>query len=142
MASVYTKKEVEKMTTMYTKNPCLEVVNKLSVLLNKPRKSIISKLVKEGVYVTQGYRTKRGKVPTTKLATVRDIEGALGVKLPGLDKAPKTTLETIAEIIVDQTQTLGFALDDLANASEDNRVLRDMLNSKDTYDHGLDNAAT
>ena len=64
--SNYTPREVEKLIDIYTANPCLETVDKLTVELNKPRKSIIAKLVKEGVYVTRGYRTKTGEVPVTR----------------------------------------------------------------------------
>ena len=70
MPSSYTEKEVNKMIDVYTDNPCMETVEKLMTLLNRPKKSIIAKLVKEGVYVTRGYRTKTGEVPITKLELV------------------------------------------------------------------------
>ena len=88
------------------------------VMINKPRKSIIAKLVKEGIYVTRGYRTKRGEVPTTKLQLVRAIEDALDIELPDLDKAPKTTIQKLKEAVVEQTSFLEDTLASLRDTSE------------------------
>lgn len=117
MASSYTKQETDKLRDVYLKSPCLETVSKLSVILNRPRKSIISKLVKEGIYVRKGYRTKMGGVPITKLQLVRSIEDALDIKLPDLSKAPKSTLQVLSDTIVDQTMLLEDSLQDLKGAS-------------------------
>jgi hypothetical protein len=126
MASTYTKKEVDELIDTYTKNPCLEVVNALSVTLNKPRKSIISKLSKEGVYVTRGYTNKMGATPITKLQVVREIESALDTKLPDLDKAPKPTLLKLSTALKEITQLLEDSLQELKEASEVNRVLSEI----------------
>lgn len=123
----YTKKEVEKMVDLYTDNPCLEVVDKLSVLLNKPRKSVIAKLVKEGVYLRRGYRSKTGEIPITKLDLVHDIEDALDTKLPGLDKAPKITLKELRTTVIDSVQLLEDSLEELKNASGLNETYQDLL---------------
>jgi len=122
MASSYTKKETEKLIDTYTATPDLKTVGRLSVLLNKPKKSIISKLVKEGVYIKKGYVTKTGETPITKLQLVRSIEDALDTKLPDLDKAPKTTLKALSDIVVEQAQMLEDALEDLGKRSETQRV--------------------
>lgn len=114
---MYTKKETEEMIDIYTENPCLEVVSKLSVLLNKPKKSIISKLVKEGVYLKKGYTTKSGEIPITKLQLVRGIEDALDTKLPDLDKAPKTTLKELNTVVIDMAQLLEDTLEELRSTS-------------------------
>jgi hypothetical protein len=131
MASSYTLTEIKTMTDMYTDNPCLEVVGKLSVLLNKPRRSIISKLVKEGVYIRRGYTTKYGKTPVTKLQVVREIEDALDTLLPGLDKAPKTTLHALCKSILEVDNTLETTLEELAIASGAAIATKDMLAAKD-----------
>lgn len=122
MVSSYTKQEVDKMVDMYTKDPCLEIVGKLSVLFNKPRKSIISKLVKEGVYIRKGYRTKSGGVPITKLQLVRSIEDALDIKLSDLAKAPKSTLQILSNSIIDQAILLEDVLEELKGDTETIRV--------------------
>lgn len=127
MSSIYSNKEVEKMIEMYSDNPCLEVVARLSVLFNKPKKSIISKLVKLGVYQARGYRSKTGRVPITKLQIVRAIEDATDTKLPGLDKSPKGTLEALSKSIVDICTLLEDSLEELKNTSEVTRVREEIL---------------
>ena len=126
MPSSYTEKEVNKMIDVYTDNPCMETVEKLMTLLNRPKKSIIAKLVKEGVYVTRGYRTKTGEVPITKLELVRAIEDALDISLPGLDKAPKNTLKNLSTTIVEQTELFDDALDSVQELTESLRVFEEM----------------
>jgi len=127
VASSYTNKQVDKMIDIYTDNPCLEVVNKLSVMFNRPRKSIISKLSKEGVYIKLGYRSKSGEVPITKLQLVRSIEDALDIKLPGLDKTQKATLKLLSDTVVEQTQMLEDTLEELGRRFENKRVQDDIL---------------
>jgi hypothetical protein len=59
-----------------------------------PRRSIIAKLSKAGVYVVPTRISKvTGDVPETKVQLVKKIEEKLGIDdLYGLDKAPKLTL--------------------------------------------------
>jgi len=111
------------MIDIYTDNPIIETVNRLSVLLNKPKKSIISKLSKEGVYITIGYRDKRGAMPVTKIAIVREIEDALDTKLPDLDKAPKTTLKALAQSVTEMAILLEDSLE-VDNIREEMRILQ------------------
>ena len=101
----YTNSETKKLIEMYIAEPNLDNVSKLSVYFNKPKKSIISKLVKEGVYVRKGYRTKTGSIPITKLQIVRDLEDLLDVKLTDLDKAPKSTLMNLRRCIEETIDT-------------------------------------
>jgi hypothetical protein len=54
----YTEKETRELIELYESNPCLEMVSRLAVRFNKPKKSIIGKLSKEGVYQKLGYRSK------------------------------------------------------------------------------------
>ena len=126
MASSYSETEVQKMIEKYTSNPCLEMVDRLSVEFNRPRKSIIAKLVKEGVYVTKGYLSKTGETPVTKLQLVRTIEDNLDNSYPGLDKTPKTTLKKLAEDIELQTRTLEDALEEVDRMNENSRVMKEM----------------
>jgi hypothetical protein len=121
--ATYTEKEVKILHELYGANPCLEVVDKLSVKLNKPRKSIISKLVKEGIYVTRRYTDKRGNTPITKLAIVRSIENSLSLQLPGLDKAPKGTLIQLEQNISE----MSTVLDELQECYETINTLQEMI---------------
>jgi len=125
--SSYTKTEIEKIIDVYSDNPCLEVVDKLSVMFNRPRKSIISKLVKEGVYIKRGYVTKTGETPITKLELVRGIEENLDTKLPGLDKAPKTTLKLLHESIEESSHILEDIVSELHIEKEVNAARLEML---------------
>ena len=126
MTSTYTTTEVNKLIDTYTDNPGLETVDRLAVLLNKPRRSIISKLVKEGVYITRGYRSKTGAVPISKLAIVRVIEDALDTKLPGLDKTPKSTLVLLSKGVTDTASLLEDALEEIQGKSEI-QVIRELM---------------
>lgn len=130
MPSSYTDKEVKKMIDIYTENPCIETVERLMTVLNRPKKSIIAKLVKEGVYVTRTYRTKTGEIPITKLELVRSIEDALDLRLPGLDKAPKGTLKALSTTIGELAQHMEEALDQVQELAESHRVMEEMLQSK------------
>jgi len=128
MVSSYTRKDVDTMIDLYTENPCIEMVNKLSVLLNRPKKSIISKLSKEGVYIKKGYTTKTGETPITKLQLVRSIEDALDTKLPDLDKAPKATLKALSTSVVEQAQLLEDTLEDLQGSATRDDILHILEN--------------
>jgi len=127
MVSNYTTKEVNEMIDLYTENPCMEIVRKLAVRYNKPKKSIISKLSKEGVYIRKGYRTKTGGIPITKLQLVRSVEDALDTKFPDLVKAPKSTLQALSDVVVSQSQLLEDALEELKGTTEGKRVQDDIL---------------
>lgn len=127
MASTYSLKEIQKLIDTYTNNPCLETVDRLSVELNRPRRSIISKLVKEGVYITRGYRSKTGETPVSKLALVRMIEDALDTKLPGLDKTPKTTLKVLSKSVVEIATLVEDALEEVQTLNELQNIRNEML---------------
>lgn len=129
MVSNYTKKDVDKLIDIYTANPCLGTVNKLAVLFNKPRKSIISKLSKEGVYIRKGYVTKTGETPITKLQLVRSIEDALDTKFSDLEKAPKGTLKALSDVVIEQSQLLEDALEEL-KGSTTRKDIFDILEAK------------
>ena len=124
--STYTEYETKKLIQLYEENPCLATVRKLCVTFNKPQKSIISKLVKEGVYVTQGYVDKQGNKPITKLQIVRNLESLLDTKLMGLDKAPKGTLRLLMEKVTDM-----YALAENAELNAEKlRVAQEMLKQR------------
>jgi len=130
MSSNYTERETDTLIDVYTKNPSLETVEKLMTLLNRPKKSIISKLVKEGVYVTRGYRTKTGELPVSKMVLVRTIEDALDTTFPDLEKAPKPTLKKLSDTVVELTEQFEEALIQVSDLSERNSVLEEMLKIK------------
>ncbi len=125
--SIYTEKQTQQLIDAYLKNPCLETVSRLSVDFNRPKKSIISKLVKEGVYQTTGYRDKRGEVPITKLAIVRKMEVLLGLNLMGLDKTPKSTLQKLHKVLDKMSSELENATLENEDLKSLNMTLTDTL---------------
>lgn len=129
--SGYTEEAVRKMAEEYNANPCLETVDKLSIMFNKPRKSIISKLSKEGLYLTRGYTDKLGNAPITKLELVRSLEDMLDVRLMGLDKAPKTALKHLEAQVSDISSALEGALQELASQHEVTGIRSEMKRVKD-----------
>ena len=130
MSSNYTEKETNTLIDVYTQNPCIETVEKLMTMLNRPKKSIISKLVKEGVYVRRGYRTKTGDKAVSKMVLVRTIEDALDASLPDLHKAPKPTLKHLSDTVVELSEQFEEALAQVQYLSERNSVLEEMLGIK------------
>lgn len=125
--SAYSETETKKLREAYLENPCLENVARLSVTFNRPKKSIIAKLVKEGVYQSRGYVDKRGLKPKTKLAIVRELETVLGVKLPGLDKSPKSTLLELSKHTTDLEHLYRECLLELTSVKDENRTLGDIV---------------
>ena len=97
----YTKESRDYIVTKYLENPTRETVDSLAAELQRPAKSIIGKLSREGVYRRNFYITKSGETPVTKLELVNDIACNLDVpasKLLGLEKSPKSTLKLLSEI--------------------------------------------
>lgn len=97
----YTKEEVEKLVQAYGENPSRETVEALSKEMNKPLKSVIGKLSREGVYQKITYVSKTGERPVTKEKLVRNVEIQLNVpenSLTGLEKSPKGVLRTLCEL--------------------------------------------
>lgn len=124
MSNAYSPSETKLLIEKYTDKPCLETVRQLSVQFNKPVKSIIAKLSKEGVYVTKGYVDKRGERPITKLELVSQIENIVRIPLEGLDKAPKGTLKNLLQALTSVSELLDSDLQELT------RVQREMLQNK------------
>lgn len=73
-----------------------EVVMKYTTKFSKPKRSIIAKLSKMGIYVSKVRQSKvTGNKPETKEQLVTKIESRFGVEdgqFMGLEKAPKLVL--------------------------------------------------
>jgi hypothetical protein len=91
----YTDAMVESMVLQYTGNPTLDTVAVLSKQLNKTTRSIVAKLVREGVYVAQVRVTKTGAPVVRKSELVAQVQELLGVEMPTLEKASKCDLESL-----------------------------------------------
>ena len=94
----YTPEITAYIIAEYLKNPTRDTVNRLAKELNKPERSVIGKLSKEKIYRTEGYKTKRGDTPITKVQLVTMIADNISAEptfLEGLEKAPKNVLQII-----------------------------------------------
>jgi hypothetical protein len=94
-AANYTEEMVEKIVEEYTANPNRETVDKLASKYNKASRSIIAKLVREGVYKAAARVTKAGAPIVRKEEIVANIENAIGFALPTLVKASKADLDAL-----------------------------------------------
>ena len=91
----YTDEMVQAMVADYQDNPTPETVAKLSQEFNKTTRSIVAKLVREGVYQAAPRVTKTGAPVVRKSEIVSQIQDQLGVELLTLEKASKQDLESL-----------------------------------------------
>jgi|TARA_B110000967_G_scaffold113592_1_gene116193 hypothetical protein len=91
----YTDAMVQQMVLQYTGNPTPDTVAVLSKEFNKTTRSIVAKLVREGVYIAQARVTKTGAPVIRKAEIVSQIQELLGVDMPTLEKASKYDLESL-----------------------------------------------
>jgi hypothetical protein len=91
-ATNYTSEMVAHMVERYSAEPNLQTVQELAEEMNRPVKSIIAKLSREGVYRKQPRLTKTGELPVRKEMLVSMIEGTLGFPVESFGKASKIDL--------------------------------------------------
>ena len=91
----YTDEMVSAMVADYQDSPNKTTVAKLASEFKKSTRSIVAKLVREGVYIAQPRVTKTGIPVIRKSELVAQIQDQLGVTLPSLEKASKHDLEAL-----------------------------------------------
>ena len=91
----YTDEMVAEMHELYTANPTRETVDMIAENFGKSVRSVIAKLSREGIYVSQPRVTKTGEPVVRKAELVAQIEEHFGVELPTLVKASKTDLQNL-----------------------------------------------
>ncbi len=96
----YTDRMVSEMVAAYVQAPNPDTVAKLSEKLGKPTRSIVAKLVREGVYVAQQRVTKTGAPVVRKSDLVAQIQAAVGAELPTLEKASKADLQLLLDRVM------------------------------------------
>ena len=95
----YTEEMVDAMVADYQANPTPDTVAALAKEFNKSTRSIVAKLVREGVYKAQP-RAVAAKVAVVRKADlVATINEALGVELETLSKASKADLEALVAAV-------------------------------------------
>ena len=95
----YTDEMVDAMVADYQSNPSKDTVAKLASEFNKSTRSIVAKLVREGVYQAAPRVTKTGAPVVRKSEIVAQINEALGIELLTLEKASKQDLEVLLTAI-------------------------------------------
>ena len=95
----YTDAMVSELVDAYVANSSVATVDEFAAKFNKPRRSIIAKLVREGVYKAVARATKQGTPVVRKSELVAQIQAALGTnQLESLVKASKADLQPLAEL--------------------------------------------
>jgi hypothetical protein len=77
----YSEEMINQMTTAYEAAPTRETVDALSESLNKPVRSVISKLSALGIYQRQERVAKTGKPIVKKEVFVAEVQERLGAVL-------------------------------------------------------------
>jgi hypothetical protein len=93
------------MIEKYQANPSRETVDILAEELGKNARSVIAKLSREGVYVTQPKVTKRGEPVIKKSELVSDIAVLLNADIQNiatLEKATKVDLQNLIDLLAER----------------------------------------
>ena len=91
----YTDEMVAEMHEQQNAYPTRETVDNLAEQFGKSVRSIIAKLSREGIYVTQERTTKTGEPVVRKAELVAQLEDKFGIELPTLVKASKADLQEL-----------------------------------------------
>lgn len=94
----YTPEQTARLIADYTANPSKDTVAALATAFGKTTKSVVAKLVREGVYKKAEKVAKDGSPVVHKNELVQKIADEIGVtsdKLDGLEAAPKNALKLI-----------------------------------------------
>ncbi len=94
----YTAEQTAELVQAYVAAPTAETIAAFAEKLGKNARSVIQKLVREGVYQKKEYVTKKGEKPQKKDETAHAIAMILGMNeadADSLTKANKSALEKI-----------------------------------------------
>ena len=94
-AKNYTDEMVETMHELYTAEPTRETVEQIAEQFGKSVRSVIAKLSREGIYVSQPRVTKTGEPVVRKAELVAQIEENFDIEVPTLVKASKADLQEL-----------------------------------------------
>lgn len=97
--SNYTDEMVARISDAYSAAPTRETVDALAAELDRPVRSIISKLSALGIYQKQEQVTKSGKPIVRKEEYVAQIQAALGNEFPSMEKMTKADLARLVKVL-------------------------------------------
>ena len=109
----------------------IAIIDFLAEKYEKPKKSIIGKLSKEGVYQKRVYKSKTGAVPVTKKEMIHNLSlliSADAEKLQGLEKAPKMELEYLISVINLKKDEMDYLI----------KKIQGLEYTVDVYNNGID----
>jgi len=97
----YTDEMVDAMVAEYSSNPTKDTVSALAREFNKSTRSIVAKLVREGVYKAQPRTTSTAAPVVLKSEIVAEISLELGATagFPSLEKASKADLQNLLALV-------------------------------------------
>ena len=95
----YTEEMISVMTEQYNANPTRVTVDALADEFGKTTRSIISKLSALGIYQKPAATNKRGEPVIKKEVFVAQIQDALGVEVPSMEKMTKADLQVLVAAI-------------------------------------------
>lgn len=95
----YTQQMIDVMTERYEAEPTRATVEVLADELGKTSRSVISKLSSLGIYQKPVATTKRGEPVVKKEVFVAQIQDALGVEVPSMEKMTKSDLQVLVAAI-------------------------------------------
>ena len=91
----YTDALTKTIVEAYNKEPTLANAKKIAVENNRTLKSIIAKLVSEGVYKKKERVTKNGSPVITKMELVKKINAHFNIEINSLVKSTKVDLQKL-----------------------------------------------
>jgi len=94
-AKNYSEEMVADMHELYTANPTRDTVEFIAEKFGKSVRSVIAKLSREGIYVSQPRVTKTGEPVVRKSELVAQIEDRFEIEVPSLVKASKADLQEL-----------------------------------------------
>ena len=106
----YTPEQTAMLVAEYSAAPEKATVEALAVKLGKTTKSVVAKLVREGVYKKAERKAKDGSPIVHKNELVQKIADEIGVtsdKLDGLEAAPKAALKLILGALAFEAEPVG-----------------------------------
>jgi len=92
----YTDTMTEDLLNAYNSEPTVETVREFAEKFGKSPRSVIAKLVREGVYQSRPRTTKTGEPVVRKSDLVAFIQSQIQIAMPTLEKASKQDLSKLA----------------------------------------------
>ena len=92
----YTDTMTEDLLNAYNSEPTVETVREFADKFGKSPRSVIAKLVREGVYQSRPRTTKTGEPVVRKSDLVAFIQSQIEIAIPTLEKASKQDLSKLA----------------------------------------------